>query len=285
MKLVSVCIPTYEQPQLALRAVESALIQRNCNFEIIVSDDSRDNSVWAALAPVLKDNRIRYYHNADRKGAVSNWNHAINRASGQIYKILHHDDWFEGADALARYCEPILNGDAKVVFSACNAVSTINETRLIHKASKEQISALKNDANEILFGNFLGAPSVFAAEASLCSRFDPTYLWVSDMEFYARLIAEAQGQFEYIESPLVNISTDLPSQISRLFEHDHGSAFIEYARAFGSLHSAKEKKRARDFLADFVKHIPHKQRYSLVINAFRASSFRVGMSLIKAIKP
>ena len=37
---VSVCIPAFRQPDLAVRAVGSALEQAGCELEVVVTDDS-----------------------------------------------------------------------------------------------------------------------------------------------------------------------------------------------------------------------------------------------------
>src|SRR5437016_9443960 len=42
--LVSVCIPAYRQPESLVRAIQSVLLQKSCDFEIVVTDDSADAS-------------------------------------------------------------------------------------------------------------------------------------------------------------------------------------------------------------------------------------------------
>ena len=48
--LVSVCIPAYRQPVAVSRAMASTLSQSFRDFEIVVTDDSPDDSVERALS-------------------------------------------------------------------------------------------------------------------------------------------------------------------------------------------------------------------------------------------
>lgn len=281
---VSVCIPTYEQPALAMRAIESVQRQVGCDFEIVVTDDSRSDAVKAAVAPVLTDERVRYYRNDRQMGAVANWNEAIRRGRGRVRKILHHDDWLASDDALARFAEPILAGRSKLVFSACNARSADGGLRFIHSATAEQITRFKHDPNEILFANFIGAPSVVAIDASLISRFDPTYLWLSDLEFYRRAVIELGGSFEYLREPLVNISTDLPSQISRVFEDNHDRAYYEYALAHTAASlSGQHRKQSRIFLRGFAERIPAIDQASMVMRALSSGQLPLALRLASVL--
>lgn len=281
---VSVCIPTYEQPALAMRAIQSVQRQAGCDFEIVITDDSRSDAVQAAVTPLLNDGRVRYYRNDRQMGAVANWNEAIRRGRGRVRKILHHDDWLASDDALARFAEPILAGRTKLVFAACNARSADGGLRFIHTAGPEQIARLKQDPNEILFANFIGAPSVVAIDASLRSRFDPTYLWISDMEFYARAVAETGGNFEYLHEPLVDISTDLPSQISRVFEENHDRAYYEYALAHTAASLSDEhRERSRAFLRGFAEKIPARDQVAMALRALKSGRLSLALTLASVL--
>lgn len=280
----SVCIPTYEQPALAVRAIQSAQRQVGCDLEIVITDDSRTDAVKAAVTPLLSDERVRYYRNDRQMGAVANWNEAIRRGRGQVRKILHHDDWFTGDDALTRFAEPILAGRSRLVFAACNARSADGGLRFVHSATTEQVARFKQDPNEILFANFIGAPSVVAFDASLISRFDPTYLWISDLEFYRRAVIELGGDFEYLYEPLVNISTDLPSQISRVFEENHDRAYYEYTLAHmaASLSGANQQK-SRAFLRGFAEKIAGRDQAAMFLRALGNGRLKLALTLARVL--
>jgi glycosyltransferase involved in cell wall biosynthesis len=232
--LLSVCIPAYNQPSSVLRAVESVLSQKECDFEIIITDDSRDNSVKDALAFLAKNNRVKYCKNKHRLGAIKNWNFALSLATGKVKKILHHDDWFSCDLSLAKISEPILMNTVKVAFSACKAMSISGEMLYEHCANDEQLRNLWNNPCCLAYGNFLGAPSVLAFDSSLQTEFDKNYLWVSDIEFYIRLLKEANLSFVYLNEKLVSITTDSPQQISRECEVQKRQSFYEVSRLLSS---------------------------------------------------
>jgi glycosyltransferase involved in cell wall biosynthesis len=273
---VSVGIPTYRQPALAFRAVSSTLEQEGCDFEVFVCDDSGDDSVHDALRPFFSDPRFRYLRNDRRLGAVANWNKALDEGRAPVRKILHHDDWFAHRHALARFVEPITAGQSVVVFAACNARNEAGTVRFIHRASSDDITELSRRPASILFRNFLGAPSVMAMHHSLRSRFDPEYLWVSDIEFYRRLVVEAKGQIAYVDEPLVDISTDLASQITRQFEAEGGFSLCEYILMFQSAGlSAEERVQARAFLDGFEAGLKPPDRQRALACAIRRRKLRL----------
>jgi FkbM family methyltransferase len=278
---VSVCIPTYRQPDLAARAVGSALEQVDCDLEVVVTDDSPDDEVRDRLA-LFQDPRLKYFKNERRLGAIGNWNEALRRSEGPIKKILHHDDWFSHRSCLVRFVEPIASGRTKIVFAACNALASDGSIRSVHSARPEQIVSLGQTPRSLVFGNFIGAPSVGAFHASLRQRFNPKYLWVSDIDFYIRLVQEAGGDFVYVDEPLVNVSTDLPSQISRLCERDWASSFYEHASLISELRlSGEERQHARTFLKDISSGLPSMEVLAVLQRSLRDGRVRLAVELIR----
>ena len=60
-KLVTICIPTYKQTQYLKKCLDSILIQNFKNFELIISDDTPDNSVELFVKEALKDFELTNY--------------------------------------------------------------------------------------------------------------------------------------------------------------------------------------------------------------------------------
>jgi len=244
--LISVCIPAFRQPESLKRAINSILNQKSCDFEIVVCDDSEDSSVETALRPYLSDSRVRYFKNAIRLGAIPNWNASIRHAGGRVIKILHHDDWLCGDTSLATLAKPILKDEAPFVFCACRQMSVTGEELSVHRVTPAQIAELKASPDCLVFGNFIGAPSVCAFDAKIGSaEFDPNYTWLADAEFYIRFLNTAGTRFVYCSDPLVNVTTDSPTQISRFYESNRLSSVLENVRLFSSCRgSSHDRKRA-----------------------------------------
>jgi len=278
---VSVCIPTYRQPELAVRAVGSALDQAGCDLEVVVTDDSPDDGVRASLKQ-FGDARLKYFKNERRLGAINNWNEALRRSEGAIKKVLHHDDWFPHRDCLAQFVEPIASGRSKIVFAACNAKASDGRLLFVQRARPEQIESFRKAPQSLVFGNFIGAPSVAAFHGTLRERFDPNYLWVSDVDFYIRLVEESGGEFVYVDEPLVNISTDLPDQISRECERDRASSFYEYAALISGLRmGGDDRVRARRFLKDASRGLTLLDRTAVVRKCLRNGRVRLAGELFE----
>ena len=100
MKLVSILIPTYNQPEFFRQALKSALAQDYPNIEIIVSDDSTDDRVEKVVEEFLSKPQkfpIYYEHRQkpkDPKLDKGNYQHLLERSHGEFINYLLHDDLF-----------------------------------------------------------------------------------------------------------------------------------------------------------------------------------------------
>jgi glycosyltransferase involved in cell wall biosynthesis len=65
---MSVLMPTYEQAAFLPRALDSLLAQSLAEWEAIVIDDGSGAATREALAPWLRDPRVRYCRNERNEG-------------------------------------------------------------------------------------------------------------------------------------------------------------------------------------------------------------------------
>ena len=103
MPVVSICIPTYKQTQYLKKCLESILVQDFKDIEIIVTDDTPDDSVDVFVMATIGTIPYRYYRNSPSLGPPENWNAAARKAQGKYIKILHHDDFFTQPDSCLLY--------------------------------------------------------------------------------------------------------------------------------------------------------------------------------------
>ena len=75
---LSICIPAYKRIDYLKRLLLSIERQSYKNFEVIVSDDSDDNSVYNLLQTFNKLVSIQYFKNTPSLGTPANWNSAIS---------------------------------------------------------------------------------------------------------------------------------------------------------------------------------------------------------------
>ncbi|MBR1420792.1 MAG: glycosyltransferase [Selenomonadaceae bacterium] len=97
--LVSILIPTYNQPEFFRQAFESAINQDYPNIEIIVSDDSTDDRVKNVFDEYKNCGRkIQYlkhggYTNESTgERSLANMENLLKHANGEFINILFHDD-------------------------------------------------------------------------------------------------------------------------------------------------------------------------------------------------
>lgn len=93
---VSICIPTYNRPDLLQQALESCFSQTYLPTEIVIGDDSKDNRskiLVESLIEKVNNINIRYYNHNPSLGQLANVNKLIEYASSECDKfVLLHDD-------------------------------------------------------------------------------------------------------------------------------------------------------------------------------------------------
>jgi hypothetical protein len=88
---VSILMPAF-RPQYLDTAIASALAQTYTDFELIISDDSADESV-ASVVSKWRDPRIQYGKNPDRQAPGANRDRLLSLATGRYIKFLFDDDF------------------------------------------------------------------------------------------------------------------------------------------------------------------------------------------------
>lgn len=166
--MISICIPVYEMKgrgvEMLHDLLESIYMQSYSDYEIIVSDNSRDN----VIADYCKPRAVRYFRNTQHDNPASNFNNAINQAKGDIIKPMCQDDKFTGTEDLAKIAE-------------C-------KTWLVCSSS-DHIPYMYRDAKALIEGeNTYGSPSAVAwCRNDL--RFDERLLWLMDCDMWAQMTA------------------------------------------------------------------------------------------------
>ena len=220
---VSICIPAYKSTNSLQRLLDSILIQSFTNYEIVISDDTPDESVLS-LVESYSDSRIRIYHNTSSLGSPENWNHAVQQASGDIIKIMHHDDWFSSGLALERMVSVMEEKEADILFVQSrnqNAEVVLS----VNAPNEKDINEMKDHPFSLFFKNIIGAPS-----ATLYKRkdlkFDRNLRWFVDVDFYSSMIASG-AKIAYLPEELICIGVDGPR-----VTNEYQSNFANIAQEF-----------------------------------------------------
>jgi glycosyltransferase involved in cell wall biosynthesis len=95
MELISIIIPVYNVENHLTKCIDSILIQKNINFEILLIDDgSSDRSGEICDEYSRNDERIRVFHQ-NNHGVSYARNIGINNAKGKWITFVDADDWIE----------------------------------------------------------------------------------------------------------------------------------------------------------------------------------------------
>ncbi len=176
MKL-SVAIPTSKMPNgdvLFFRCVESLWNQSFQDFEIVVTDNSEDDTILN-ICKFFKTG-ITYYRNPI-KGMAQNTNEAIRRCKGELIKILYMDDYMAHNRALQKI---VNNFEGEWLVTACTHIrSGNNYTEHIHYPDYSLDIHTGN--------NTIGSPSVLTIRNKNLILFDPNLGWLLDCDYYRRM--------------------------------------------------------------------------------------------------
>lgn len=268
MPKVSICVPAYGNPGGIARLLASVAEQTYTDYEVILTDDSPDNSVQAA-AERSAVNNLHYHKNETRLGATGNWNESVRRASGAYIKMMHHDDWFSAPDSLANFVA-LLDENPKAIlgFSGTWQVTlegsgscgdcTGGAARFARSISVEQEALIREDWRNLYFGNYIGAPSATIYRAN-DQIFEAKLTWVMDVEYYMRLL-QKQPYFACSHAPLVCIGVS-DTQLTEQCRADGALNVYEYGFLMEEFDLAPEKKY-RDKLTEVA--LKFRQPYGAV---------------------
>jgi len=176
MKL-SCAIPTHSMKDSGYffrRCLDSLWNQSFQDFEIVVTDNSDDNTIkeiceWYRTG-------IKYYRNPI-KGMAQNTNEAIGRSKGELIKILYLDDYMAHDDAFEKI---VKHFSGQWLVSACTHITKgDNYTHSVH---------IPHYSDEIWRGNnTIGSPSVLTIKNNKPLMFDEEMTWMLDCDYYKRM--------------------------------------------------------------------------------------------------
>jgi glycosyltransferase involved in cell wall biosynthesis len=202
---VSICIPTYHSGEKLERLLNSIQTQTFKDYEVVISDDSRDNSISQLIEKKYSQMGIKYFHSESALGTPENWNNAVAKTSGDWIKIMHHDDWFRHESALQRFVDTVkMKPEALFIFSAFRNVYLDKGSNKEFYCSKYEIFLLR--ANYLnLFKTFMGNPScTFISSKCKPYSYDKNFKWLIDFDFYTTLF-KTGIKFGYLNEAVIDV--------------------------------------------------------------------------------
>lgn len=167
--LVSICIPTYNQPRFVEFALQSALAQTYKNIEIIIGDDSTNEDTKNMIQPYLKKHKnLKYFYHGGplgKKGG-NNIRFLLNKSAGKYINLLFHDDYIfpEKISRMMEYFTRDLENKITLTVSARVLIDDKNQIlgqMNPCKPTEDLILSGRDVGRKILFSkiNFLGEVS------------------------------------------------------------------------------------------------------------------------------
>lgn len=216
---ISVCIPAYKNAEFLRRCLDALVGQSFKDFEVILSDDSPDQSVEKIATEFNERLQIVYLKNKPSLGTPANWNFAMQHARGEYIKLMHDDDWFAENDALQKFYNCLeKNPSVDFCFSAFHNVHLDSGNMEPIFCSPLLRKLLKKDRYNLFKKNFIGPPSVVFQRNNRTDWYDERLKWLVDFEGYTRFL-NSKGSFVYIDECLVNIGLSV-EQVTSSVQHD-----------------------------------------------------------------
>ncbi|MEN9598324.1 MAG: hypothetical protein RL596_635 [Bacteroidota bacterium] len=202
--LVSICVPTYRQPAFVSRLLDSILAQQYKHIEVILSDDSLNDSI-AKVAETYADKLpIRYYAHEPALKSPRNWNFALHEAHGEYVMLLHQDDWLHDTLAIDKYVAAFAaNPETDFVFCRNTAITPEGKA-IVLQTFPWLIKTIQQDPYHLVRSDVIGPPSNVMLKKSIPVRYDEELVWLVDVDYYVRVI-EAGYRYTYLDQHLVSI--------------------------------------------------------------------------------
>jgi len=199
---ISICIPAYKRVDYLRRLLASISQQTFTDFEVIITDDSPDDSVSMLLNELTLPFEFHYYKNEPALGTPANWNRGLELAQGEWIKLMHDDDWFASETSLRTFAEESKKTKAGFIFSAFNNVKDGELPRPVF-CSSFRLNIIGNNPVALVAKNAIGPPSVVMHRRDPAFTYDVRMKWLVDMDFYMRYLSS--HEFKYIPQILINI--------------------------------------------------------------------------------
>ncbi len=203
MKTVSVIIPTYQRPELVVRAVQSVLNTDYHNLEIIVVDDNfpdnhfRKNTRENLLS--LQASQLTILETPGHCGPAFARNMGLNHANGEWIAFLDDDD---------EWLTEKLNVQVQVLEEGYHACITaaINVFNNAEKISFPKKRKFIKDVDFYRGGSLGGQISslIYKKSSAPELRFIPD-LQVAEENIFMYMLHKKAGPLYYIDRPLVRI--------------------------------------------------------------------------------
>lgn len=228
MPEISIAIPTYEMKgngsYYLQQLFDSIRMQDFYDFEVCVSDHSKDKQILSVCEEYANYFSIQYYNNENNLGnGPANTNSAVEMCSGKITKIIFQDDLFIHKSSLSLIRNQYNDKKVKWCFNGfAHTVDGVNHFRKM----------IPTWTDAVLEGrNLLGSPSCVSFLTEKFVKFDEKLVLLMDTDFYHRMRYN-HGMPSIIEECLIsnrehsNRISSSSVQYDGVIEHPEGTWMV-----------------------------------------------------------
>jgi glycosyltransferase involved in cell wall biosynthesis len=207
------------------------MMQDFTDYELIISDDTPDDSVETFIRSTFKDQPYSYTRNDPSAGTPQNWNVALSKAKGKYIKILHHDDFFTQKDSLRLMVEAIEKSKSDFLYCDTDVWFVNSDAHKINFTNPKQFVLINDRPAFLFFKNLIGAPSATLYLNDVSMQFDVRFKWLVDIEFYIRFLKK-HGKLNYLNKALVCTCHGSSEQVTTSVENDRVIQIREHIRLY-----------------------------------------------------
>ena len=182
----SIAIPTYEMSNKGVEYLEFSfnilLKQSFKNFEVIISDHSKNDDIKDLCYKWLDILNIKYYKNTYKIGGSSpNINNAIKHSNGEWIKFLWQDDFL--------YSENSIDDLKNIIINNKNCIWIASACEHTHDGINMYNTHYPKWTDDIHIGNNrISSPSVITIKNNNNKLyFNEDLIWLMDVEYYKRM--------------------------------------------------------------------------------------------------
>ena len=202
--MVSVVIPTYNRADSLARAVESALMQKYADIEVVVVDDGSTDDTGTVIKNLQREYglRLKYIYQTNR-GVSAARNKGLCHSSGEYISFLDSDDWIY-PKKIERQMELLKEHTADVCF--CNYY-------VIEKKKRKRglWGCLEKPLLRYMQSRMTPQTNAWVVKKKILDRGDISFRegcsWGEDMEFFIKVM-HAADRIVFLDEPLFDYNKD-----------------------------------------------------------------------------
>ena len=213
----SVILPTFNRGHLLRDTIQSVLTQEFTNFEFIIIDDASTDNTQEILRE-MRDTRMVSIINSNNLERSVSRNLGIDCAKGQYICFCDSDDHW-GKDHLNTLYKTIeTNPNAIFISTLCRYIE--NGEAINAKTWSKDHQAIESCGDLVFYNEPPPSSSCYQKSAAPDLRFNPALTINEDVDFFCRLVSNADSLYSVCLVDVVTVRFNIHNQNTRAQYND-----------------------------------------------------------------